>query len=371
MSELRDTIRAAMQGEAPEAFEEAPPETVAAETPEAAIQSDDGASDRDEKGRFKPKDAAAPVEAAAVDPAEASEPAAAAEPEPPKEAIRVPPHLPAALKADYANLSDAWRDFIAKGEEGVQNAKAEWGRKGERLNRLDEIIAPHRDAWAMQGLDETQALTRLVAAEKSLRENPTQAIIYLAQAYGADLSQFGQTSGANPYGGQGFAPPVQQASSLDPALHPILERFQTLEQRLVERETMEAERQSSTLQAQIAEFAGKPENMYFENVREDVAVLLETGRAETLQDAYDKAVWLNPETRSLLIAEQDRKRDNAAKEAAKKAEADARAKSQAAQRAAGSVTGAPSPGASAPRPGSTGNLRADLEAALKEHQAAV
>jgi hypothetical protein len=389
MDDLRETIRAAMtegasapspEPEQAAAAAQAQPEPDAKVTdpaPEAedskATGQTEGAQPRGPDGKFAPKDAAQPAEAAAAAPN--PEPAAPApEKEPQAEATPIPPSLPAAVKAKWATLDPDVQKAFAKIEESVQTAKAEWGRKGERLNRLEEIIAPHRDAWAVQGLDDQQALTRLVAAEKVLRETPAQGIVYLAQAYGVDLTQLAQSTGAAAPGAQPGQPGlVAPAQSADPALSEALEQIRTLKTQVEQLKQGTEQASLATVQAQIAEFSSKPENLYFENVREDVARRLETGAATTLQDAYDQAIWASPEIRPLLLkAEQDKiAGDAAARAQAAQAEAQARAKAQAAQHASGSVTGAPGPGATAPRPGSTGDLREDILASMKEVSATV
>ena len=55
--------------------------------------------------------------------------------------------------------------------------------------------------------------------------------------------------------------------------------------------------------AQIEAFKMDPKNRFFENVRQDMAKLFQTGKADTLQEAYDAACWLNPDIRAILIEE--------------------------------------------------------------------
>lgn len=393
MSDLADTIRAAMNGEAPEANPEpvaSAPEPVQAavevdalsgtpvldtKTPDTGKSADEGAPNRAPDGKFAPKDTAATPADAAAAPPTTPETATPEVKGPDDQATPIPPSLSAAIKAKWSDLDPEVRKEFARIEGSVQTAKAEWDKKASRLNRYEEIIAPHRDAWAVQGLDDQQALTRLVAAEQVLRTNAPQGIVYLAQAYGVDLRQLVQPTGQpGPGAPQGYTPQqAAPASGLDPNLHPLLAEIQTLKSQVEQMSQGATQATQATVQAQIAEFAGKPENRYFENVREDVARLLETGAATTLQDAYDKAIWASPEIRPHLLQAETAKAAQAAQAQAQaaQAEAAARAKAQNAQHASGSVTGAPSPGASAPRPGSTGNLRADLEAAYQQATAAV
>lgn len=351
---LRDTLIAASKG----AEETPPPADIVQAAPELATPPEPldtpnepttGARERDETGKFKA--------AAEKPPAETiTEAAPAAEPNPqpetPAEPIRVPPSLPAALKAKFAELSPEWREAFHKRDEDVSTAKAQWDTKAARLNRYDEILAPHRDAWAVQGLEDHQAITRLVAAEKVLRETPAQGILYLAQSYGVDLRQLV---------GQGAtAQPQAQAPVADPVLNDLQTTVRTLQERLDQQSQSASQASQAQAQATIDQFANDPANLYFENVKDDIAVLLETGRASTLKDAYEKAIWASAEIRPLLISAQSAEQQAAAQAKAKQ-DAD-KAKAAQAKAASGSVTGAPTPGAVAPS-APRGSLREELEAA--------
>ena len=79
-------------------------------------------------------------------------------------------------------------------------------------------------------------------------------------------------------------------------------------------------------------FSSDPNHPYFENVREDMALLIQNGKATSLQDAYEMACWANPETRAILLRSQSNPTPNAA-QAVQKAKAAAKA-----------VGGAPAPG---------------------------
>jgi len=349
---LREQLSAAFAGgdePAPAAAAPEPPVVAEAATAEPEAQDPAekplGARDRDESGRFAPKAGEAPAEPI-------SEPATAAEANPPsEEPIRVPPSLPAALKAKFKELSPEWREAFTKRDEDVNTAKAQWDTKAARLNRLDEIIAPHKDAWAVQGLDDHQALTRLVAAEKVLRETPAQGILYLAQSYGVDIRQLV---------GQAGQPTTAPAPQVDPMLQQALDRIKTFEDTLAQQTQSQTDAQMASAQAQINEFASKPENIYFDNVKDDVAERLGSGRAKTLQEAYEQAVWASPEIRPLLLQEQT------AAAAKKAAEDAARAKAKEAKNASGSVTGSPTPGAGPVNAGPRPSLREELLASAQE-----
>lgn len=375
---LRETLQAAM---APEA-EVAP--VIAAEpiaaAPEAGADSQTAAAEaapvtgedaapvahdgRDEKGRFAPKEPKAPEAQAAPEAEAKPETAAPVEAGAQDEPTRIPPSLSAAVKAQWKDLPVEVRKDISKLEESVQTAKAEWGRKGERLNRFDELIGPRREKWQLSGLDEFSGIQTLLAAQDVLERNPVEGISWLARSYGVNLQQLaGQTTQLQP-GAEGQPAPTA-APDLQAALTPYLEQVRTLEQQLQAITQGNEAAKLADARAEVEAFKSKPENLYFENVKEDVSRRLESGAAATLADAYEQAIWASAEIRPLLIKAQT------AAPAPKTAEAAQREKAANARQAAGSVTGAPSPGAIAPRAGSKGNLREDLLASFQEHGASV
>jgi hypothetical protein len=385
--DLREQLKAAMSGEvnAPEPNEAitpaegaeaaAPPVSEAPEsqTEAKAPETDTKALERDESGRFKAKntEAQAGAETATPEPPKEPESAKPEEKGPQTEATRIPPSLPAAVKAQWADLKPEVQQAFSKLEETVQTAKAEWGKKGERLNRYDEIVGPHLDRWRMAGLDEFAGVQTLIAAQNILERNPVDGLVHIARSYGVHPQQlaqaFGltQANGAQP-GAEGQPAPTA-APDLTPVLQPVLQQVQTLQQQLQQLRQGSEHEKLTQAQAEVTAFANDPANLYFENVRPVVAKLLETGQASTLKDAYEQAIWASPEIRPLLLAAQTAEAARAAQaETTRKAqEQEQRAKAQAAAKAAGSVTGAPAPGATAPGPGSTGNLREDLLAAKR------
>lgn len=323
-----------------------------------------GDRQRDDSGKFIKSQAdhdapAAATAAAPETPTTESEPAQAAKPaDPPsEEPIRVPASLPAPLKAKFSTLPEDVRAAFVKLDEDRTAAKAQWDQKAAQFNRLEEILAPRREANQLRGLDDSQAIQVLYAAQDLLDRDPMAGLRYLAQSYGVDLRQFGQQPAGD---GQGGQPQPQPNLNLDAALQPILQKVTTLEQQLAQKDLQRGLNE-------VEAFRADPKHLYFDNVLDDITVLLESGRAKDLADAYEKATWANPEIRSLLL-QQQAEADAAARvkadaEAKAKADADARAKATAAQRAGGSVTGAPG-SAVQPPAGSRGSLRQDLLAAF-------
>ena len=90
-----------------------------------------------------------------------------------------------------------------------------------------------------------------------------------------------------------------------------------------------------------------------------MGVLLESGKASDLEDAYNRAIYADPEIRSSLLAANQQATNG-------KRLTELNAKTERAKSAAVSVTG--SPGGSKPLngSGSVGSIEDDLRAALRE-----
>ncbi len=257
-----------------------PPQPPAAEPPEPlkdASEQTDGRA-RDEAGKFVAK---------APEPAQNPQASPDAPAAPPEETSRPPHTLKATLKAKWATLDPEVRQEFERVEGEVQTAKSEWASKGERLNKFDALLAPYKDKFALSGTDEFAAVQSLLAAQRFLEEKPNEAIAYLARQYGAQPQAFqGQTQNLGQEQPPGFAELQREIAELKAERQrEVQEREQTAKSEAV---------------AEWSKFREDPAYPYAVNVQEHMHALLSTGRATNLKDAYDQAVWANPETRALL-----------------------------------------------------------------------
>jgi hypothetical protein len=338
---LRDEIGLAFEADAGAAglapLESAAP-VVAGETPEQTQQRA-----RDEAGRFtkpqeqaktaleaKPQAAAGPVEGQTISP---------------------PASWSAAAKADFKALAPHIQQEVLKRERDIEQGKAQWDQKGERLNRLDAVLGPRRERFQLAGLDEVQAITALLAAQDILDKDPYGGIATLAQRYGVDLRRLVQGVP------QGQAAP--QAQPMAPEYQQLASQVQTLQNELARRSQDEARQTAQQYVSEVDAFRSDPKNQYFENVKDDMVALLQSNRAAGLQDAYEKALWANPETRSIVARAQQEEQAAAARAAAT-------ARAQQARYAGGSINGSPQPGSSPANAGPASSIRDELARAFSE-----
>ncbi len=267
-----------------DAFQAAPepaPEPQAEEAPEP---SQEGAQ-RDEQGRFAKKEET--EQNATASPEEGTEPPAEKQ-----ETIRPPASWSAAAKAEFNALSPVIQQEVLRREKDIENGKAQWDAKGEKLNKYDALFdAARREKLTLAGVDEITAVKQLLAAQDFLERDPLNAIQYLARQYGVQLPGLGGPQA------QQFQQPAN-----DPNLTALQNQVAQLSQTLTQRQQQDEEAERARHRSEIEAFAANPANLYFENVKADMANLISVGQATGLQDAYEKAIWANPEIRPLLIA---------------------------------------------------------------------
>jgi hypothetical protein len=204
--------------------------------------------------------------------------------ETPQESIRPPASWTPASKAKFATLDPDIQKEILKRETDVERGFRERAQKEKAFEPLEQLIAPRRALWAAQGMDEVSAIKTLLAAQDLLERDPRQGLEFLARSYGVSLNT------AQP---QGQPQQAQPATDSHPEIAALKQQLQTLQAQVQTAQT-------APIVSQIEAFQNDPANLYFENVRDDMAVLLNNGKASDLKEAYEMACWMRPDIRPLL-----------------------------------------------------------------------
>jgi len=264
---------------------------------------------RNEKGQFtseKEEEPEVEIEASA----EESEEEAA----PVDEEVEIP--KPTTWKKD---LLPVW-DKIAKGEQlskeeskkhlqylnqrenefkkGVSVYKAE----AERAKALEEAINPFVPELQAQGIHPAAWINNLGRAHMILTKAPydqkIQLFHRLAQDYGLNLNQ-----------------DMQPAAPVDPYQQQLMQQLYQVNQEVSTIKNRYEQEEQARISNEIVRVSSDKERFpHFDMVREEMAQLLELGKAQDLETAYAKAVRLNDEVFAL---EQERLLTNAKKQASK------------------------------------------------------
>lgn len=258
-------------------------------------------------------------------------------------ATDAPQAIPPAIRAKWGNLDPDVQQAILKREDEVHKMFTRHDGELNMGRKMKEVITPYMPIIHSEGGTPEGAVQNLLNTAYVLKtgsqEQKLGVIQHIARAYGIDLSAAAQP-GQNHQPANELASFRQQLQQIQQQANPdaIISKL---------RDEMESDRVTQEVQA----FAANPANAHFETVKAEMAALLGSGLAKDLREAYDRAVWSNPATRSTLTTAQS---------------ADAEAKRRAAlgakKQAAVSVTG--SAGSPAGSTGAKNNQ--SIEAQLRE-----
>ena len=286
------------------------------------------ASGRDDRGRFAPK-----VE------------------EPPQEAE--PPvwrRPPASWRMDYHEVwqkaDPKMQEYAWQREEQMRAGVEPLLAKAQFADTMQQAIEPYLPTIQGMGLTPEKAVSALMQADYTLRTAPPQQkmqlFAQLAQSYGINL------------GAMGANPQAAPQNSVDPLVWQLQNELNSVRGEVMGWKQQQEMQQNQQLLGEINQFSLKAD--HFEEARPTMIQLLQSGMAETLEEAYDKAIRLNPD-----LFEQVSKAQQA-EQAAKQAKEYNRA-AKAARAAAVSVRSATPSANTAPK---AANRRALLEEAFSE-----
>ena len=160
--------------------------------------------------------------------------------------------------------------------DGIEQYKANHAYAQE----LQRTVEPFRDMLQEFGVNEQQALANSLTWNRALTsgtiEQRQQSFIKL----GTDLGLI----------------PAEGQPQIDPRTQELQQRLDRIERQEHQRAQQDYQQRLSKVSAEVEAFANDPEHTYFEEVADDVIMLLKGGLE--LKDAYEKAVWANPITRA-------------------------------------------------------------------------
>lgn len=218
------------------------------------------------------------------------------------EAVQSPPDVdppvwkrpPASWKKDYHEpwnaVDDRIKEYVWTREEQMRKGVEPLLSKAQFADAMQTAIEPFLPTIRGMGLEPQDAVKALMQADYTLRNSsPEQKLAYfhqLANQYGVNL-------------GNGPAPNQPQ---FDPRLLALQNELNTVRGEVLTWKQQQEQTQNDILLSEINDFAQNSE--HFEAARPVMISLLQTGQANTLQEAYDKAIWSDPEIRQNLIEAQ-------------------------------------------------------------------
>lgn len=241
----------------------------------------------------------------------------------------------------FSQLPPQVQDEVLRRETDYHKGIEGYKQHAHAAQAFESVIKPFMPTIQQMGVDAPTAVQRLLQADHTLRysDQTTKVQLFnqLAREYGIDIAQ------------------AANQPQPDPQYLALQQQLAQQQRELQNWKQEQMRTQETVAQTEIQKFASNPANVHFEAVREDMAKLLNSGLAESLQDAYDKAVWQRGDIRQSLIEQQRAEAQRQAIEQSQHAKAKA---------ASVSVKGS-SPSAGGVQP-VKGSLRDQLAAAFAE-----
>jgi len=366
MDDLRSALESAVEEHSEPEDLSTPVETATPSAVPAAVSpapsQDDGAGTIDEPAETTAErgspDTPKPIEEV-VGEKPADKPADKGAPDP--RIDRAPQSWKGDAKKVWTELPLNVRQEVVRRERETSRVLQETAEVRQRAETIQNTLAPHMDRInAMYQGNPITAINNLLGVERVLVSGDPAAKVNLVanmiKHFGIDLVSLDRALVGEP-----MTPEVQQQSSIEKLLEQKLAPFQQFIQNQQQREQQLRAQHEQELAHTVESMATDPNFPYFNEVRADMADIIEMGSRRgiviSLEQAYARAVRMNDET---YQASSGRESSQAATQAALQAH-------QAAQRAKGaavSVSGSPSmPGGNS---GNPQDLRGTISSLLGE-----
>ena len=210
-------------------------------------------------------------------------------------------------KEDFTKFAEYANQRESEYKKGVSTYKAE----ADRAKSYENAIAPYSQDLQRRNIEPTQYIENLVRAEQILSNAPYQQKVQVFQKLAADY-------GIQLNGGQ--------VTQLDSYTQQLMNQLNQVNQEVSSIKGRFAQEENQRLMGEIERVRSNVEQFpHFDVVREEMAQLLELGKAQDLETAYKKAVRMNDDVWAI---EQDRLLKDA-KQSAIKAQQVAKAKAAA------------------------------------------
>jgi len=194
---------------------------------------------------------------------------------------------PASWKKEYhehwAKADPKIQEYAWQREEQMKRGVEPLLSKAQFADAMNQALEPYLPTIQGLGLKPEQAVAALAKADYTLRNSPPaqkmQYLTQLAASYGINLDQVMQ-------GGQQTAQP-----SIDPMVYQLQNELNTVRGEVMGWKQQQEMAENQTLLNEINSFSMTAE--HFEEARPTMIQLLQSGVAETLDDAYEKAIRLD------------------------------------------------------------------------------
>jgi len=222
---------------------------------------------------------------------------------------------PASWKKDYHEVwttaDPKLKEYAWQREEEMKRGVEPLLSKAQFADSIQQAIEPYQNNLKSLGIEPPQAIKALMDADNVLRhgspQQKAQMFASLSQQYGVNLGEISNL----------------QQQPVDPTVSALQNELYSVRNEVMSWKQQQEAAQNQALLGEINTFAQKAE--FFEDARPTMIQLLNSGMAQNLDDAYNKALRLDESLSSKIQQSTQAQTEAAKRESANKAAKAARA----------------------------------------------
>lgn len=190
-------------------------------------------------------------------------------------------------KDGFKNLPQDWRKYLIEREKQVEKGFSDFGNKVNGYKYVDDLFNSRQDRFKARGFNNAKEVIDYYALLDDCFETDKKATYNeLGKIYGITDGNVAANGSAND----------DLAAKINMQERQLMQLTQALQGDRIKRE-IEAFTASK-------DDAGNPKYPYFEDVKQNMGMLMDKGICKTLEEAYNQSIWGNEEIRKKLIEAQ-------------------------------------------------------------------
>lgn len=211
--------------------------------------------------------------------------------QPPAEAdewLTAPASYTNEMKELFPTLPLNVRKYLTERESQMEKGMSSKNNQLQSYKWVDNIFSP-QDMQSLGYNNAQECAASLMAVVHGLNSNPAETLAYLNEIYGRPATN----------------------NNNDPS-QVFQSRMMSMQRQLDEQNAYLRSMQYNAANEQIRQFVsakddkGNSKHPYFEQAKPTMINLIKSGLSQTLEDAYNQAIWMSPEIRDKVIAAQNK-----------------------------------------------------------------
>lgn len=222
------------------------------------------------------------------------EPVSEEQQEEPEEKVVPPASWTTEAKDKFSGLDPAIQQEVLKREKDYARGIEKNASLAKQAEVYEQVISPYRAMIQSEGSDPVRAIQSLLNTAYTLRSGTNEQKVglmkQLAQQYNIQMDDVSSDYNEDEY--------------IDPEIKALREEISSLKNTTQSQIQLQQNQQLQSYQQQIDAFASDPKHEHFDKVRDQMSALLTGGSASTLEEAYEKSLYLVDDLRQSLLDKQ-------------------------------------------------------------------